>query len=122
MCVWRRFKDDPRFMFSERARAVQLCSKCIVWMHLNRESIMDVEQLHEWASVTNFAEPRFSNSHLCRFLWRCVREESCESSAAPHARDESWRNQLHDCTTVSAAALRPPLPRLESSRRRGPQS
>jgi hypothetical protein len=39
-------------------------------MHLNRESIMDVEQLHEWASVTNLAEPRFSNSHLCRFLWR----------------------------------------------------
>jgi hypothetical protein len=31
---------------------------------------MDVKQLHEWASVTNLAEPRFSNSHLCRFLWR----------------------------------------------------
>jgi hypothetical protein len=114
-------------MFSERARTVQLCSKCIIWMYLNRESIMDVEQLHEWASVTNLAEPRFSNSqrcraHLCRFLWRCVREESCESSAAPDARDESRRNQSHACTTVSAAALRPPLPRLESLRRRGRQS
>jgi hypothetical protein len=74
VCVGRRFKDDPGFMFAERARAVQLCSKCIVWMHLNRESIMDVEQLHEWASVTNFAEPRFSNSHLRGLLWRCVRE------------------------------------------------
>jgi hypothetical protein len=84
-------------MFSERARAVQLCSKSIIWMHLNRESIMDVEQLDEWASVTNLTEPRFSNAHLCRahlcrLLWRCVREESCEPSAAPHARDESWRN------------------------------
>jgi hypothetical protein len=31
---------------------------------------MDVKQLHEWAPVTNLAEPRFSNSHLCQFLWR----------------------------------------------------
>jgi hypothetical protein len=36
---------------------------------------MDVKQLHEWAPVTNLAEPRFSNSHLCRahlcrLLWR----------------------------------------------------
>jgi len=30
-------------MFSERARAVQLRGKCIIWMYLNRESIMDVE-------------------------------------------------------------------------------
>ena len=80
-------------------------------MHLNRESIMDVKPLHEWASVANLAEPRFANRHLCRFLWRRVREESYESSAAPHARDKSWSNQLHACTTVSAAALRLPLPR-----------
>jgi hypothetical protein len=70
VCVGRRFKDDPSFMFAERARAVQLCSKCVTRMYLNRESIMDVKQLHEWASVANLAEPRFSNSHLCRFLWR----------------------------------------------------
>jgi len=74
VCVGRRFKDDPGFMFAERARAVQLCSKCVTRMYLNRESIMGVEQLHEWASVTNFAEPRFSNSHLRGLLWRCVRE------------------------------------------------
>jgi hypothetical protein len=31
---------------------------------------MDVKQLHERASVANLAAPRFSNSHLCRILWR----------------------------------------------------
>jgi hypothetical protein len=61
-------------MFAERARAVQLCSKCVTRMYLNGESILDVKQLHKRASVANLAKPRFTNAHLRGLLWRCVRE------------------------------------------------
>ena len=123
MRTWCGIKDDPGLMLSNRACPTQLRSKYVIWVHLYRKSILDVEQLHERTSVTDLSKPSFADRLPALSAPRRVcANDVRESSAAPHARDESWRNQLHDCTTVSAAALRPPLQRLESLRRKGQQS
>ena len=112
MRTWRGIKDHPGLVLSNRAFATQLRGKCGIWVHLYRESILDVEQLHERTRVADVTEPGFADRLPALTVPRRVcANDVRESSAAPHARDESWRNQLHACTTVSAAALRPPLPR-----------
>ena len=123
MRTWCGIKDHPGLMLSNRACPTQLLSERVVWVDLHREAVMDVKELHKGTRVADLSKPSFADRlpalrapHL--FCANDVREPS----AAPHARDESWRNQLHDCTTVSAAALRPPLQRLESLRRKGQQS
>ena len=54
-------EDHPRLVFSDRVRAVQLGGERIVWVHLHRESLLDIEQLDERALIGDLAEPCFAD-------------------------------------------------------------
>ena len=57
----RRVEDHPRLVFSDRVRAVQLGGERIVWVHLHRESLLDIEQLDERTLIGDLAEPCFAD-------------------------------------------------------------
>jgi hypothetical protein len=44
VCARGRIKDHPGFVFSDRARVAQLSGERIIWVHLHRESLLDVKQ------------------------------------------------------------------------------
>jgi hypothetical protein len=83
----RRFKDNPRLVLADRIGAVHHFRKVVIRVHLHRESVLYIEQLHQHAAgpLVGITEPGLAD-------WSARRRiggEPAKAIATPHAPNEA---------------------------------
>jgi hypothetical protein len=83
----RSFKDHPRLVLADRISTVHDFGQIVIGVHLHRESILNVEQLHQntIGLLIGIAEPGLAD-------WatrRRVGGKRAKTITTPHARNEA---------------------------------